>query len=300
MLKQIHLPITAFVVLVTLALLRPAVVAGQQFSPYSAFRNMTLAQLATLQVKLTYVGPQSESLQTTVFTASGNVVNLALFVPYERPGISYGNDTLPVLSFTASPDQLETMITNVAQLSNVTAGTVSSKPYLSFALLNTAGGTKAFEAVLDTADAAALFTQLRAAFEGNSAGTRLISQQECSMGIVEPGAPANVSTQVSVAISGLRLNRSTGQFIGTATLTNTSGSSIDAPITLVLQLPNGVTLANAQGSTCAIMPQGRPLLNIPITSLASGASTQVVIQLINSNLVPVSYSATVFAGPGGR
>jgi hypothetical protein len=297
---KVHPAVTAFVALVTLALFRPGVAAGQQFSPYSVFQSMTLAQLTTLQAKLTFVGPQDEALRTVVFTASGNAVNLALFVPFQRSGISYANDTLPVLSFTASPGQLQTMISNVGQLANVTAGSVSPNPYLSFALLNTAGGTQAFEAVLGTTDAAALFTQLLAAFDGNSPGILLISQQECSMGIVQPGVPTNVSAQVSVAVSGVRLNRSTGQFVGTATVTNTSASPIIGPITLVLQLPSGITLFNAQGSTCAIFPQGRPFLNLPMASLAAGGVAQVTLDFVNPSLLPITVATTVFAGPGGR
>jgi hypothetical protein len=285
---------------VGIAIVLGGMASGQTFSPYSVFQSMSLSDLATLQVKLTYVGPQNEALPTVAATAPGNPVNLALFVPFHRPGISYANDALPVLSFTASPNQLQTMITNVGQLANVTAGTVSANPYLSFALLNTAGGTHAFEAVLGTTDAAALFTQLLAAFGGNSPGILLISRQECSIGIVQPGVPTNVSAQLSVAVSGVRLNRSTGQFVGTATVTNTSTSPIIGPITLVLQLPSGITLFNEQGSTCAIFPQGRPFLNLPVGSLAAGGVAQVTLDFVNPSLLPISVTTTVFAGPGGR
>jgi hypothetical protein len=273
---------------------------GQSFSPYSAFQAMSLSDLATLQMKLTYVGPQREVHQTIVATASGNPPNIGLFVPFQRSGISYGNDLRPIFSFYSSPTELQVMIADVGQLSSVTAGGVSASPYLSFALLNTAGGTKAFEAVLNITDSGSLFGQLRAAFAGNTSGLQLISNRECSMGILEPGAPTNVSSQVSVALSGVRLNRANGMFTGSAAVTNTSGSSITGPITLVLQLPSGITLFNAQGSTCAILPQGRPLFNLPVGSLSPGASTQVTLQFVNPNAIPITFVATVFAGLGGR
>src|SRR5262245_25947924 len=158
------------------------VAAGQSFSPYSVFQSMSLTDLATLQVKLTYVGPQREVHQTVLFAASPSVFNLSLFLPFRRPGISYSNDNASVLSFTASTTELKAVIDNVGLLPNVTAGGVSSSPYLSFALLNTAGGTKAFEAILDLTDAASLFTQIRLALAQNtSGGLRLVSDQACSM-----------------------------------------------------------------------------------------------------------------------
>lgn len=290
---------TALALLVSAVLFCPGAATGQQFSPYSAFENMTLAQLATLQIKLTYLGPQSEPIETVAFTATGNTLNLALFRPFERSGFSYANDKGPINSFTASPAQLQTVIADVGQLPNVTAGTVSPSPYLSFALLNTVGGTQAFEAILSTTDATALFGKLSAALAGDSSGARLVSQQACSIGSVQPGMPTNVSSQVSVAVSGVRLNRSTGQFVGTATITNTSRSSIIGPITLVLELPSGITLSNAQGSTCAISPVGRPYITLAEDSLAAGGVVQVNLDFLNPSLLPITLSSTVFAGSGG-
>ena len=65
---------------------------AQTFSPYSDFQAMTLAQLTTLQVKLTYVGAQDRTQPSLAFTSPSNTLNLSAFIPFRRPAISYAND----------------------------------------------------------------------------------------------------------------------------------------------------------------------------------------------------------------
>src|SRR5262245_7180229 len=108
---------------------------GQTFSPYSDFQAMSPAQLQTLQVKLTYLGEQAEVVSTVAFTATGNTLQIDLFKPFHRSGFDYPNDAKGVQSFTASTDELKAMIDLVGTLPNVTAGSVASQPYISFAML---------------------------------------------------------------------------------------------------------------------------------------------------------------------
>src|SRR5437870_4956616 len=64
---------------------------GQTCSPYSDFQSMSLSGLATLQVKLTYVGIQNKGIPSVGFTSSPSF-NASLFVPFRRPNVSYSND----------------------------------------------------------------------------------------------------------------------------------------------------------------------------------------------------------------
>ena len=121
---------------------------AETLSRYSEFQAMTPADLATLQVKLTYaarIGSSSHS--SLLFTAAGNQPDIALFAPYYRSGVSYRNDRAAPLTFSASISQLESLIDEVGSVPSVTDGDVDSGGYVSFALLNTAGGTtRVFEA----------------------------------------------------------------------------------------------------------------------------------------------------------
>src|SRR6266849_2458712 len=128
---------TTFITLVWMPRAEP-----QVFSPYSDFQGMSLQQLQTLQVKLTYVGAQLEPISTVAFTSPFNTLDLTQFVPFRRPGINYSNDDSGVQTFTATPEELKAVIDNVATLPNITAGGVASDPLISFALFNSAGGNK--------------------------------------------------------------------------------------------------------------------------------------------------------------
>src|SRR5215216_6848272 len=62
----------------------PRVMSSNQtpsFSPYSDFQAMSLEQLKTLQVKLTYVGIQGKAIASLAFTSSFNTLDLNKFIP---------------------------------------------------------------------------------------------------------------------------------------------------------------------------------------------------------------------------
>ena len=104
--------------------------------------------------------------------------------------------------------------------------------------------------------------------------------------------PVNVSGSVQVTSSGLAYSRVTQEFIGTITVTNTSGSSIAASISVAMtNLPSTVTLANATGYI-----NGAPYIQVLSSgSLAPGQSATVTVEFKNPsnviiNLTPVTYS----------
>ena len=71
-----------------------------------------------------------------------------------------------------------------------------------------------------------------------------------------------------VTLSSFRYNRVTGSFLGSATLTNTSGETLTGPLYLVVEslTPAGATIVGATGITAA----GQPYVNI--TSLLTGGT----------------------------
>jgi hypothetical protein len=284
---------------VTAELVYPSVVEAQTFSPYSDFQAMTLGQLATLQVKLTFVGSQQRALQSVALTSSSNTLDLDLFVPFQRPGISYFNDTVAVRTFSASPEELKAVIDNVGTLPNVTGGGVAADVFLSFALFNSQPSNKAFEAILNKSDAAALFDQLRLSLANNKDGLRKISEMACPLDLLEAARPTDVSGNVNVVLRGVRLDRSTGRFVGTALVTNNSATALASPVSLVVDLEGNVKLANADGTTCGTSPVGREFINLS-NSLGPGETVEVGLQFNNPDLEEIKMTTKVLSGPGAR
>jgi hypothetical protein len=293
----------AYLVVSLLAVLSSVTIQAQVLSPYSVFQTMTFEDMKTLEVKLTHVGPSRDVVSTVAFTSPFNTIHISLFAPFRRPGISYRNDELSIHTFTATQAELKAVIDNVGTLPNVTAGGVATSPYLSFSLLNTVGGTKVFEAVLNLADTSDLMAQLRLALRGNATGLRFLAETSCALGVLEPERPTDVSSRVKVSVGGVRLNRTTGRYVAPATIQNTSATGIGGPISLVLMtLGAGLELFNRDGATCGTEPVGRPFINVPVAAkgLAPGAQATVNMEFDNPDRLPVALTTKVLAGVGAR
>lgn len=107
-------------------------------------------------------------------------------------------------------------------------------------------------------------------------------------------APAfvDVSGSVSVAKSGLALNRSTGKYTGTVSFTNTSGAAINGPLQFRLDgLNAGVTLDNRSGTQ-----GGAPYISLPNPSIAPGATVTVAVTFTNPSRALIAYTAKLFSG----
>jgi len=281
-----------------LALLAPVIMA-QTFSPYSDFQNMSQADTQNLQVKLTFVGPRKDTIPGVVFTPG--TVDLSKFLPFRRAGISYGMDS-SAEPFTASTTEMKAVLSGIGTLASVTAGGVSADQWLSFAMVWTTSPTtaKGFEAIVSKTDAVTVFSQLRTAFANNRLGLVALGDMSCPIGANDPTVPTDVTAQAVVSYSGLRLNRTTGRFVSTASVKNNSASSFAGPVSLVMDLPGAVTLFNADGATCNVKPVGRFFINVTNTSLAAGATIQVNLDIANPNSEPVTPTTKVLAGPGSR
>ena len=103
---------------------------------------------------------------------------------------------------------------------------------------------------------------------------------------------ADVTASARIAQSGYTLNRITGKYTGTVTITNTSGAPMSGPLHLVLQgLTAGVTLDGKTGDV-----NGAPYLTLPSASLAAGASVTVTTVFTNPSKTGFGYTAKLFSG----
>ena len=276
---------------------KPATLIAQTLNcaPYASFQAMSAAQLSTLQVKLTFVGGSKGLLPSVVFTGVGNTYDATLFSSCQRSGLVANSSRV---NFASTAD-LAALITNVAMLPAVTAGGASPSPYVSFSLANSQPSKVAFEAILDQPTTAALFTQLRASFSDNKSILLVLSKFGCSLGTVEAGAPADVSTGFGVALGGLRLKRPANTYVTNLSVANNSSSTPLSPLSVVLDLPINVTITNPDGITCQTSPQGRGFISLSSVP-APGKGVSLPAEFNNPDQEPMTFKTRILAGPGAR
>lgn len=102
----------------------------------------------------------------------------------------------------------------------------------------------------------------------------------------------DVSASVSVAKSGLVVNRTTGKYTGTVSFTNTSGAVINGPLQFKLDgLTAGVTLDNKTGTQ-----DGAPYITLSAGSIAPGATVSVGVTFSNPSKGSIGYTAKLISG----
>jgi hypothetical protein len=141
----------------------------------------------------------------------------------------------------------------------------------------------------------------------NDAGQFVASNGNVAHFLLTPAGPCaqDVTSQVQITRTGFRYNHSTGLFSLIGSVTNTSGSPIPGPISLVVDnLSSNASLFGVSGDTLCAAPQGSPYINIGNVgdgqSLAPGAAISGAINFIDPSLTGITYDLRVLAGPGGR
>jgi pimeloyl-ACP methyl ester carboxylesterase len=113
-----------------------------------------------------------------------------------------------------------------------------------------------------------------------------------------PLPPQELTGQFAIVASGFRLNRTTGFYVQTLTLTNQSQGPLPAPLYLTVNwLPANVRLVGAPvGQTVNIPAPQTPYLGLqlPGPSLAPGESLSLQLQFLNPARVRISYQPKVF------
>jgi len=101
----------------------------------------------------------------------------------------------------------------------------------------------------------------------------------------------DVTSSVSIARSGLTVNRFTNKYTGTVTITNTSGQTLASPLHFrLIGLTAGVTLDTQTG-----LDYGVPYMALPTTSLAPGQSVTLTTTFSNPNKVGIAYTPALFS-----
>jgi hypothetical protein len=111
---------------------------------------------------------------------------------------------------------------------------------------------------------------------------------------------ALISSNLTVTRGGFVYNPLTRQYTQTIALTNTSGSAIPGPLSLLIfGLSSNARLLNSSGLTTRAAPIGSTYVTDSIVSLAAGGSTGVVLKFSNTSLsLPITYGTEVEAGGG--
>jgi hypothetical protein len=111
--------------------------------------------------------------------------------------------------------------------------------------------------------------------------------------------PQNVTSEVNISPSGFQLNRNTGFYVQTVTLTNSLAIPVTGPLYLVIAgLPNGVRLATAgAGLTQTAQPTGSSYVKLQLAgglTLQPGASISLTLQFLNPARVRISYNPEIY------
>ncbi len=264
-----------------------------------------LSDVGAVQVRLTYVGwMQDEDLPPIILTTTGNPADGLKFVPFENPSILYPIPEVGSMINEISSAQMQQLISNAGSIAAVNSDSTASSPWLSFAMCDSSGDTTMVsEAVLDKPDSAVLFQQIANAIVDDAEAFATIMQMACNIGGLVPDRPTDVSDSISVEKSGVRLDRESNAFVSVVTLTNTSDSAIDGPMSLALDFrEGGVALKNPTGVTCGTSPKGLHFIDVPLDGnvLPAGESVEVRLLYENPNRVSVEAATKVMAGPGAR
>lgn len=274
---------------------------GQTYTPYSYFQSLSVGDMGRLQAKITFMGLQNLSVASIAFAVPGNPMNLSLFVPFQRSGYDYGNDRFATKSFSVSAQELKAMIDSVGTVPEVTAGAAESLTVISFALLDTLGSVpKVFESILENRNAQKLFAKLLTVFKKNRVATNDLRLFGCGEEILPNDPPTTVDGSVSVQFSGVRADRAaTGQFVGRVRVTNTSGTTIAAPLTLLILVGGSADLIGADGFSCRTNLNGFPYVILaPGAGLSPGATIERVLRFTNPSLEKFNTRFHVFSGSG--
>jgi hypothetical protein len=101
----------------------------------------------------------------------------------------------------------------------------------------------------------------------------------------------DVTSLVSIARSGLTVNRFTNKYTGTVTITNSGGQTLASPLHFrLIGLTAGVTLDNQTG-----VKDGVPYIALPVASLAPGQSVTLTTTFSNPNKVGIAYTPALFS-----
>lgn len=144
----------------------------------------TARDLRSLQIKLTYVGPQGKPLPTVVFTTFYHLIQLHWFLPLRRANLHYNNDDIAAWTFTVAPDEILRVVKALVGLQATQAPAQANDPFLSLmlAMQDSRLGPVEFESVLDRANTEVVIGAIHAALDkSNGLARTVIGLQQKSL-----------------------------------------------------------------------------------------------------------------------
>lgn len=286
---------------VALSLVVTGPVEAQPFVPFAEFDAMSMAELANLQVKFTYIGARKRGFPSIAFTTPGRTLDMSLFTAYERPGMIYDDDEDVEAEFSASAIEMRAILDGVATLPAITAGDVEDGAVLSFALVNTINGmVKGFESVVARPTGRQLFEKVLVALQGNGPASEKLVGFACAMGMAPGTSPPNLAPQVIARLSGVRHDRGLDQYVGILRVKNSSAATIQGPIVVAFRIVGSAQVVSPDGFSCRTSPKGLPFVRVLTTgSLAPGATINKQISFTNPDRVKIVLTSIGVFGSQG-
>jgi hypothetical protein len=125
-----------------------------------------------------------------------------------------------------------------------------------------------------------------------------LDSNAATVSITVNATTTDVTGSIQVTKGAFTYNRAAGSYSQQVTLTNTGGTDIAGPISLILSnLANG-TLTNASGTTSALTPTGSPYVSTG--GLTAGASVTLNLLFTKAGTGTITYDTQTVAGPGPR
>jgi hypothetical protein len=264
---------------------------------YSHFQGMSPAQLAALQVQLTYLGNPRRSFPSVALSVSGNPPDSALKIAH-RPGFDYGQASGLVVCVVSS-QELGALIDSVATLPDVTAGDVDSLGQFSFAMVDTADTTAhAFEAIVNETSGLELIDRMRSVLKGNPRAAEILAKIACGLRAVPRDQAGDVSGAVMVTFRGFAHDPRKRQVSCVARVMNRSKEPLPAPLILALDTkPGTVRLVDADGYMCHVFHSGCPYVLLPVEgALAPGVAVERPLIFDNPGQENFEISQRLFSG----
>jgi hypothetical protein len=118
----------------------------------------------------------------------------------------------------------------------------------------------------------------------------------------QPQTPEDISAQFTIQEGGYRLDRRTGFFVQSITITNAQDVPVPGPLYLLVEgLPSGINLVNASGISQNVSP-GSPYVAIPLsvdgTNMRPGQSITMTFQFLNPQRSYIGYTPTIWRAAG--
>ncbi len=308
--ERAHLQKTV-VLLVSLLSLSSAS-AAQRVTNLPSLSQLLSEDLSTTIVGIDYRG-EAEKSPTLFFATKGTEADWNHLRAVPGLEISDWGNRYTRLTFTVTVEDMKQFIEAVK---TIVIPNQETEPWLSLLVVAGSGPQlKTFLGSVSRQKAGEFFILARNALRAdpkdisimngaaNYGAMSVLQSFGCALGLLPQAIPAkDVTKAVAVTRGGLRFNYQEHRFESSVSLRNISGEPIRAPISLVVDLSQNISLANAHGRTCVTTPVGREFITIPIPTevFKPGQILETILVFTGPAGEDVEFTTKVLATPGER